>query len=125
MEIFNKLKEDMNSHAMQDYPRECVGIITKDLQYIPCNNISRTPKLSFLLDPAALVKYDDNIWGIFHSHPDEDDPIPSKEDKISTIFSEYKFIVGFNTKFYVYWFDIDVDALKFEEFKEDHLVSTS
>ena len=30
MERFLKLKEDMNAHAMLDYPRECVGIITND-----------------------------------------------------------------------------------------------
>lgn len=124
MEIFVKLKQDMDAHALRDYPRECVGIITRDLQYIPCENISQTPKDTFFLDPAALVKHDGNIYGIFHSHPGSEDPIPSKEDKLSTIFSEYKFLVGFNSNFYIYWYDSAVNALKFEEFKKEHLVIT-
>jgi proteasome lid subunit RPN8/RPN11 len=40
MEKFTQLKEDMNAHALRDYPREAVGIITKDFEYIPCKNIS-------------------------------------------------------------------------------------
>lgn len=123
MECLAKLKRDMNAHALKDYPRECVGIITKDYRYIPCKNISDAPKLSFYLDPAALVKYDGNIWGIFHSHPGDDNPIPSKDDKVSAAFNEYVFIVGFNNKFYVYWYDKKVDALKFEPLEEKHLVS--
>ena len=125
MERFLKLKEDMNAHAMLDYPRGCVGIITNDFKYIPCNNISHMPKHTFILDPADLVKNDGNIWGIFHSHPGEENPLPSKEDKVSAAFKEYKFIVGFNNKFFTYWLDHNVDALMFDEFKEEHLVNKS
>ena len=125
MERFLKLKEDMNAHAMLDYPRECVGIITNDFKYIPCNNISHIPKHTFILDPVDLVKNDGNIWGIFHSHPGEENPLPSKEDKVSAAFKEYKFIVGFNNKFFTYWLDHNVDALMFDEFKEEHLVNKS
>jgi len=113
----------MNKHAMVDYPRECVGIVTKDFDYIPCKNVSLQPKIAFVLDPADLVENDGNIWGIFHSHPGEENPIPSKEDKISAAFQEYKFLVGFNNKFFIYWLDDKLDVLKFDEFKEDHLVS--
>ena len=48
----------------------------------------------------CLVRNDNNIWGIFHSHPGEDNPIPSREDKVSAAFQEYKFLVGFNNKFF-------------------------
>lgn len=125
MEKFTKLTEAMNAHAMRDYPREAVGIITKDFDYIPCKNISQQPKLTFFLDPADLVRYDGNIWGIFHSHPGEDQPIPSKEDKVSAAFQQYKFLVGFNNKFYIYWLEDGINALKFDKFKEEHLASNS
>ena len=113
----------MNLHATKEYPRECVGIITKDFKYIPCKNISDMPKLTFYLDPAALVEHDGNIWGIFHSHPGDDNPIPSSEDKVSAAFNVYKFLVGFDNKFYIYWYDKNVDALKYAPFEEKHLVS--
>lgn len=117
------LLSDMNKHSLREYPKECVGIITKDFKYIPCKNISDKPKVTFFLDPADLVKHDGNIWGIFHSHPGSDNPIPSSEDKASAAFSNYKFLVGFNNKFYIYWYASNVDALKFEKFEETHLVS--
>lgn len=118
-----KLLADMNKHSLHEYPKECVGIITNDFKYITCKNISDNPKVTFFLDPADLVKHDGNIWGIFHSHPGSDNPIPSSEDKASAAFSNYKFLVGFNNKFYIYWYDSNVDALKFEKFEESHLVS--
>lgn len=120
MEIFNQLKEDMNAHAQRDYPREAVGIITKDFKYVPCKNLSDMPTITFYLDPAALIEYDDNIWGIFHSHPGDDNPIPSRDDKISAAFNEYKFLVGFNNKFYIYWLHKKLDALMYEPFEEKH-----
>ena len=123
MERFDQLKDDMNAHALREYPRECVGIVTKDFKYIPCKNISDMPKLTFILDPADLVRNDGNIWGIFHSHPGDENPIPSKEDKVSAAFQEYKFLVGFNNKFYIYWLDKEIDALKFDQLKEEHLVN--
>lgn len=120
---FITLTNAMNNHALQEYPRECVGIITKSFTYVPCRNISDNPKFTFFLDPADLVKHDGNIWGIFHSHPGSDNPLPSSEDKLSAAFNEYKFVVGFNNKFYLYWYAKNVDALKFEKFEETHLVS--
>lgn len=123
MELFKQLKQDMNAHAIRDYPNEAVGIITKDFVYIPCKNVSDMPKTTFYLDPAALVEYDGNIWGVFHSHPGDTNPIPSKEDKTSAAFSAYRFIVGFDNKFYIYWLDKALDALKYEPFEEKHIVS--
>lgn len=120
---YDQLKQDMNNHALREYPRECVGIIARDFKYIPCKNISDNPKLTFYLDPADLVRHDGNIWGIFHSHPGSDNPIPSSEDKTSAAFQEYKFLVGFNNKFYIYWYDRAVDALRYTQFEEKHLVS--
>jgi proteasome lid subunit RPN8/RPN11 len=123
MERFEQLKEQMNAHALTDYPRECVGIITLDFNYIRCKNISTTPKISFYLDPADLVRNDNNIWGIFHSHPGDDNPLPSSEDKHSAAFNQYKFLVGFNNKFFMYWYDQRIDALRYERFEEKHIAS--
>lgn len=125
MEKFEQLKEAMNAHAMLEYPKECVGLITLDHVYIPCKNLSNTPKLTFYLDPAALVQHDGNIWGVFHSHPGADNPIPSMEDKHSAAFQAYKYLVGFNNRFYIYWYDHDIDALLFEPFEEKHLDSNN
>ena len=122
MDWYAKLKEDMNNHALRDYPREAVGIILKDFTYVPCKNISTTPKNDFILDPIVFITYEDNIWGIFHSHPGDEKPIPSQGDKISAAFQQYKFLVGFNNKFYLYWMDSKVDALKFEHLREDHFI---
>jgi len=123
MDKYNKLKEDMGKHSIESYPNECVGIVTKDFEYIKCKNVSNDPKNTFILDPAALVEYDNHIWGIFHSHPGSDNPIPSTEDKASAAFKHYKFLVGFADKIFIYWLDTNVDALKFEPFEEKHVVS--
>ena len=120
MDWYTTLTNDMNNHALRDYPREAVGIILKDFTYVPCKNLSSAPKYSFVLDPVVFIKYDNNIWGIFHSHPGADKPIPSKDDKVSAAFQEYKFLVGFNNEFYIYWMDNKVDALKFDQLRKEH-----
>ena len=113
MDWYAKITEDMNNHALRDYPREACGVILDDFTYIPCNNISMEPTLTFILDPATFIKYD-NIWGIFHSHPGS--------DKISAAFQQYKFLVGFNNQFYIYWMDNKVDALKFDQLRKEHFI---
>ena len=122
MDWYTTLTNDMNNHALRDYPREAVGIIHKDFTYVPCKNLSTAPTYSFVLDPVAFITYDNNIWGIFHSHPGADKPIPSKDDKVSAAFQEYKFLVGFNNEFYIYWMDSKVDALKFDQLRKEHCV---
>ena len=85
MDRFTKLIVEMAAHALRDYPREACGVILKDFTYVPCLNLSNEPTLSFILDPGALIEYDERIWGIFHSHPGDDNPIPSEDDKIQSI----------------------------------------
>ena len=48
MERFIKLKEDMNAHSMLEYPKECVGIITKDFIYIPCTHVLKISYIGFI-----------------------------------------------------------------------------
>ena len=119
MDWYVKLTEDMNNHALRDYPREACGVILGDFTYVPFENISMEPLNNFILDPAVFIKYN-NIWGVFHSHPGSDKPIPSQDDKISAAFQQYKFLVGFNNEFYIYWMDNKIDALKFDKLKEEH-----
>ena len=125
MDRFKQLVDDMKAHAARDYPRECCGIVTKDFIYHPAKNVSDKPKDSFIVDPASLIEHDENIWGIFHSHPGDEDPIPSKEDKLGATFDEYKYVVGFNKKFYAYWLDKNLDVLRFDEFKKEMLDGSS
>jgi len=56
MERFVKLKEDMNAHALRDYPKECVGIISNDFTYIPCSNISPIPKNDIFIRSCRFSK---------------------------------------------------------------------
>ena len=125
MDRYAKLIEDMNNHALRDYPLEACGVILKDFTYEPCKNLSDYPKDTFILDPAIFIKHDENIWGVFHSHPGSDLPIPSQDDKVSAAFQEYKFLVGFNNKFFIYWMDSKIDALKFEPFEEKHCIANN
>ena len=118
---YENLIKDMQMHAEQENPKECCGVITTDFEYVPCKNISLQPEDYFVLDPLALVEHMDDCWGIFHSHPGQDNPLPSENDIASTSFEEYNFLVGWKEKFYIYWYDTNVKALKFEKLTEDHL----
>ena len=118
MEKFKKLVDQMSTHAQAEYPKESCGLITKDFEYIKCKNISPLPKISFIVDPIALLEQEDNVWAIVHSHPGDDNPIPSENDIKHTVFDEYKFLVGFAGKYYIYWFD---KILRYELFEECHV----
>jgi proteasome lid subunit RPN8/RPN11 len=122
MDRFTKLTEEMSHHFTNDYPHEACGIITTDFRYIPCKNLSSNPKNNFVLDPVALLEYEDNTWGVAHSHPGSDNPLPSEEDLQHTVFDEFKFIVGFAGKFYIYWYNRNLSILQYEELEPKHLV---
>jgi proteasome lid subunit RPN8/RPN11 len=115
---FENLLQSIQTHSLVEYPKEACGIITKELKYIPCKNLSKNPKNSFIIDPLAILHNEDNIWGFYHSHPGSADPIPSNRDIASTVFSEYKFLVGFAQNTYIYW--LEDNSLKFEKFNESH-----
>ena len=78
--IYDKLVNSLGKYSQAQYPFEACGIITKDFEFFPSENLSMKPKHSFVIDPVLLVKHDDNIWGIFHSHPDIRYEEPSEED---------------------------------------------
>ena len=83
---FNQLLTAMGTHSLSDYPAEACGIIKSDFTYLPCKNISPQPKVSFILDPVAIYLHEDDIWGFYHSHPGDENPLPSEKDVSSTIF---------------------------------------
>jgi proteasome lid subunit RPN8/RPN11 len=120
-QIFNKLITDMSVHAQNDYPLECCGIITTDFKYIPAKNISPLPKDSFILDPVTLLEHEDDTFGVFHSHPGDENPLPSEDDIAHTVFEAFRFIVGFADKFFIYWYDTKLEILRYEPFEEQHL----
>lgn len=122
MDRYEQLTEAFMSHMKRNEFVECCGIITKDFNYIPCDNVSPDPKNTFILDPKALLKYADCCWGIFHSHPLNHDELPSEKDKDSAIFKEYKFVMGnLNGKYYEYWLD-ELNYLRFKDFNKESLV---
>ena len=123
MDRFTKLINDFGVFAQSQYPNEGCGIVTKDFCFIPCKNLSPYPKNSFILDPISLLKYDNNIWGIFHSHPGEENPLPSEEDLQHTVFDEYKFIVGFSNTYYIYSYNKIAKMLVYEPFNKEHLIN--
>ncbi len=119
---YEDLIKSFKTHMEENPEFECCGIITKDFKYIPCKNISPSPKDTFILDPVALLKHGEECWGIFHSHTPSHEELPSEKDKDSAIFSQYKFIVGnMNNTFYQYWLD-DLNYLRFKDFTEESLV---
>lgn len=118
MDRYQQLINKLYSHMMSNPELECCGIITKSFDYIPCKNVSSSPKNSFILDPVALLKYEEDCWGIFHSHTRFHDELPSETDKQSAVFSQYRFIVGnLNKTFYLYWID-ELGYLRFKSFIE-------
>lgn len=117
---FNKLVNDMGIHAQADYPAEVCGLITTDYIYVPCKNISSSKNDSFILDPLALLEYEDNTWAIYHSHPGQTHPLPSEEDLAHTCFNEYKFLVGFADKYFIYWYNTKKKILMYEPFGIEH-----
>ena len=117
---FNELIITMGKYAQAQYPLEACGIITKDFQFVRSSNLSNRPKISFMIDPVLLVAYDDNIWGVFHSHTDTSHQDPSEEDLRHTIYSDLKFIVGNQNKFYIYWYDKERKIKRSEVLNESH-----
>ena len=117
---YEQLITDMKAHAYEENPKECCGIITNNFEYVRAKNLSIDPENTFVLDPKILIEYDENCWGIFHSHPDEDFPYPSDGDKLGAVHSQYKFIVGYNM-YFMYWVDQKNNLLLFDQFREEHL----
>jgi len=59
--------DDYKRHAIDSYPEECVGLVTKDGQYVALTNHAQDPLTSFAINPIEIAQYD--IDTICHSHP--------------------------------------------------------
>jgi len=120
MEKLQFLVNEFKKHAKDEYPNECCGIVTKDFNYIRCSNISPDPINSFILDPEKMIEYEDECWGIFHSHPD-DEPTPSSLDGKKIACEDFKYLVGWEDDIYLYWYDNSLNCTLFKTFDESCL----
>lgn len=90
MRIAPDLLEEIVEHARRDAPAECCGVvISRDgvaEAVHPLDNLARTPKMGFEVDPMVLSRLLDaaeddgaEIGAIYHSHP-RSAPEPSQTD---------------------------------------------
>jgi len=73
--------DDINAHALRDYPKEACGLIV-DGAYLPCFNYAADPAADFVIAPEIQVKIRSQgkkIDAVVHSHPNG--PLfPSEQD---------------------------------------------
>ncbi|ERK18622.1 Phage tail assembly protein [Pantoea sp. AS-PWVM4] len=82
-----KIMSAIREHVAAEYPNEACGVIVQSGQsqeYIPCRNISETPKEHFTLSPDDFAEAENKgeVLMIIHSHPDVVQLIPSELDRI-------------------------------------------
>ena len=74
MELSEIIHKNIKIHAKSEYPNECCGLIVKlnnETISVPCENTSKTPEKSFIIDHQEIQKYNSNdIIGFYHSHKD-------------------------------------------------------
>ncbi|ENW92743.1 C40 family peptidase [Acinetobacter dispersus] len=70
MRLTKKIKNAVEAHAKECYPRECCGVIV-NREYIPCRNIAESND-QFEIDPVDLAAAEEEgeISAYVHSHPD-------------------------------------------------------
>jgi proteasome lid subunit RPN8/RPN11 len=49
--------------------KEKCGLILMDGTIVSSKNLCGDPEKGFILDPADLVRYEDNLYGTWHTHP--------------------------------------------------------
>ncbi|QGP57460.1 NlpC/P60 family protein (plasmid) [Piscirickettsia salmonis] len=57
------------AYALEQYPKEAVGLILPADHFMPCPNLSITPEESFCIDPTQLIDTPSGTL-LIHSHPD-------------------------------------------------------
>ncbi len=96
--------------------------VKMDMEWLGATTNTADFQIRLTSTGTTAVKLNALIIRGVHSHPGSDNPIPSEEDMASTVFDCYKFIVGFNNRFYIYWYDKKLKSLMYEELEERHLV---
>ena len=90
-----KTEKEIQYYSKSKYPNEACGLILKNDEFIPLENIHSEPKSNFLIDPFDYLKYKNEIKFIFHSHTREDQNSsiellrsPSKTDMENQMLSD-------------------------------------
>lgn len=50
-------------------PQEKCGLILRDGTVIPVKNMHVDPEAGFIIDPQELIRYEEQLWGTWHTHP--------------------------------------------------------
>ncbi len=105
--------EEMLAHARLSDPAECCGLIGGVIEDVdaccsiahsvyPLSNIASDPRIAYEAAPEELFaaqktlrECDEQLLGIYHSHPRESDPLPSQTDVRRAYYpSAIYFIIG-------------------------------
>jgi proteasome lid subunit RPN8/RPN11 len=62
----------------EDLSEKC-GLILTDKSIIPSSNLHDSPQDGFVVDPQDLIRYEDQLWGTWHTHPNGSSNL-SRED---------------------------------------------
>ncbi len=102
------LVEAMYAHALSERPAECCGEIggsksTAQTLY-KMRNVAADRHIRFEAAPAdlsaaqrAMRERGEQLLGIYHSHPAQSDPVPSKTDMRAAYYPQaIYFIIGFD-----------------------------
>lgn len=82
-----EIQELIREHSLEEYPNECCGFIVlknKQLSLFKCENISKNPKITFVIKAEDYLRAHDSgeVTAYYHSHP-IGDAEPSMPDKVN------------------------------------------
>jgi proteasome lid subunit RPN8/RPN11 len=80
--LSHDLREQIYEHALEQYPHESCGIITKDMNYVALQNHHDDPASNFMISPSDWLRYSNEIFGVIHSHTNGN-MSPSHQDMVS------------------------------------------
>lgn len=75
MNISPETFEAIRAHFCSVYPNEGCGLLLQDGSYVPCDNVSQSPKTHFAIDDAVYEQYEDEVVAVLHSHVLTDAPV--------------------------------------------------
>ena len=98
--IKEHIKELIKSHALNEKPQECCGLILKtssDTITYPCRNSSEEPKSHFSIHPGDYARgaRKGNVEAIYHSHNSDNENF-STNDKFHSSSHELNYVL-YNT----------------------------
>lgn len=106
MQLTKNQVEEIFAHARQAFPEECCGLIggrgTLAASIYPLTNAAENPLVEYEAAPADLFaaqrtmrERSEKLVGIYHSHPQQIDPLPSETDVRRAFYEDaVYFIVG-------------------------------